>query len=76
MSDFEYELRDELINSIAEQVASNPQAVLDAGFGKAFVDVLTNLTPERRAYIHMHLFEMFEFEAGAFEEMKQRLRPH
>jgi hypothetical protein len=76
MNDFEYELRDELINSIAEQVASNPQAVLDAGFGKAFVDVLTNLTPASRTFIHEHFFELFEFDPGTLDAMKQRLRPN
>lgn len=76
MSDFECQIRDDLINSLAEQVAENPQAVLVAGFSKAFVDVLTNLTPSRRAYIHEHFFDLFEFELGALEEIKQCLRPN
>lgn len=76
MNDLDQLLRDEIIDSLSELVMSNPAQAQEAGFDDVMIEVLSNLTPARRAFIHAHFHELFEFEHGAFDEIKQSLRPN
>ena len=75
MRDLDYEIQEEILNQLENLISTGREAALDAGINDVVIDMMSNLTPARRGYIHAHFFEMFEFAPGVYEEMKQRLRP-
>ena len=76
MTDLEQQLLDELISAISEQVMADPDSARVAGFSEVAIDVMTHLTPARRKFVRTHFEDLFSFETGALDEIKQKIWPN